>query len=72
MTTSVADVDECLNQNGFCEQTCVNQPGSYHCECEEGYQLFAGPSNNGPNLPAGEDGSEPWHTLHIDHSCVRE
>ncbi|XP_013169624.1 PREDICTED: collagen and calcium-binding EGF domain-containing protein 1-like [Papilio xuthus] len=27
------DVDECLENNGGCEQQCVNDPGSFHCEC---------------------------------------
>lgn len=27
-----ADVDEC--QQGRCEQTCVNSPGSYTCHCD--------------------------------------
>ncbi|XP_045538982.1 collagen and calcium-binding EGF domain-containing protein 1 [Papilio machaon] len=27
------DVDECSENNGGCEQQCVNDPGSFHCEC---------------------------------------
>ncbi|KAJ0174968.1 hypothetical protein K1T71_009109 [Dendrolimus kikuchii] len=27
------DVNECTSNNGGCEQRCVNDPGSYHCEC---------------------------------------
>jgi hypothetical protein len=27
------DIDECISDNGGCEQTCVNRPGDYTCEC---------------------------------------
>ena len=33
------DVDECQNDNGGCEHTCINTPGSYLCECDNGYSL---------------------------------
>ena len=32
------DVNECLDQNGGCEQTCLNTEGSYQCGCYEGYE----------------------------------
>ena len=35
----VADVNECLDDNGGCQYTCLNTPGSYHCSCPSGYQL---------------------------------
>ncbi|CAG5133717.1 unnamed protein product, partial [Candidula unifasciata] len=35
------DVNECLSDNGGCQQTCVNQPGSYRCGCRDGYRLAA-------------------------------
>ena len=35
------DIGECYVNNGGCEHTCVNTPGSYHCECNEGYRLAA-------------------------------
>lgn len=33
------DIDECAVQNGNCQHTCVNEPGSFRCECHEGYRL---------------------------------
>eukprot|EP00058_Branchiostoma_floridae_P007025 XP_002592513.1 hypothetical protein BRAFLDRAFT_69004 [Branchiostoma floridae] len=33
------DIDECSNNNGGCNHTCVNTAGSYHCTCRTGYQL---------------------------------
>ncbi|XP_070560576.1 epidermal growth factor-like protein 7 [Ptychodera flava] len=34
-----SDIDECDENNGACQQVCVNTGGSYHCECDEGYKL---------------------------------
>jgi hypothetical protein len=31
------DVNECSDSP--CDHTCVNIPGGFHCECEEGYDL---------------------------------
>lgn len=33
------DVNECLNNNGGCAQTCINDVGSFHCTCSPGYTL---------------------------------
>uniref|UniRef100_A0A182SAJ4 EGF-like domain-containing protein n=1 Tax=Anopheles maculatus TaxID=74869 RepID=A0A182SAJ4_9DIPT len=33
------DIDECAENNGGCEQTCINKPGSYECSCEPGLQI---------------------------------
>ncbi|CAK1580823.1 unnamed protein product [Parnassius mnemosyne] len=35
------DVDECAENNGGCEQRCVNDPGSFHCECTPPLSLAA-------------------------------
>ena len=39
LTWSVADIDECLGNNGGCEQLCVNSEGSFSCACNQGYIL---------------------------------
>ena len=33
------DVNECLSNNGGCEQVCENQEGYFICRCNEGYTL---------------------------------
>ena len=33
------DIDECVTNNGGCEETCTNQIGSFVCSCPVGYQV---------------------------------
>lgn len=33
------DVNECDYDNGGCESICINQPGSFKCDCERGLQI---------------------------------
>lgn len=33
------DIDECSFSSYMCQYQCINSPGSYSCECPEGYQL---------------------------------
>ena len=35
----VPDINECLNNNGGCDQTCTNSIGSYSCSCNIGFVL---------------------------------
>lgn len=37
---TLLDIDECDFDNGDCDHSCHNVPGSYHCECNEGYTLL--------------------------------
>ncbi|EDO46024.1 predicted protein, partial [Nematostella vectensis] len=37
------DVNECYQDNGKCEQGCINTYGSFHCGCWRGYKV--NPSN---------------------------
>ena len=34
-----SDTDECSSNNGGCTQVCTNNPGSYTCGCDPGYEL---------------------------------
>ena len=36
----MADVNECLENNGGCEEECINSRGSYSCACRNGYELL--------------------------------
>ena len=33
------EIDECSNGEHNCSHTCINTPGSYHCECPKGFVL---------------------------------
>ena len=35
------EVDECLDNNGGCEQICRNTLGNYECDCKTGYELHS-------------------------------
>lgn len=35
----MTDIDECEEDNGNCEQECINTPGSFQCRCGSGFQL---------------------------------
>ena len=37
--TPFLDTNECLDNNGGCDQICVNTIGSYSCDCKSGYLL---------------------------------
>lgn len=37
--TDCEDVNECLDANGGCQQSCSNAVGSYSCSCETGFNL---------------------------------
>ncbi|XP_055910382.1 fibrillin-2 isoform X2 [Eupeodes corollae] len=39
------DIDECIVNNGGCEQTCKNIPGSFECSCQEGLQIDTATGN---------------------------
>lgn len=34
--TNCLDTNECMKNNGGCEQICINTPGSYQCACKDG------------------------------------
>ena len=34
------DVDECLVENGGCQQTCLNVVGDWRCECDPGFTIM--------------------------------
>ncbi|DBB12286.1 TPA: hypothetical protein ACH3X3_006385 [Trebouxia sp. C0006] len=53
-----ADINECLEGTAGCDHTCINELGSYHCECDEGFNLFGGQGSPGfcyPKDMCGKD-----------------
>ena len=47
---SCVDIDECAEGSSGCDQTCVNEPGTYHCECADGFNLVSPVLGNQPVL----------------------
>ena len=43
MSSINLDINECLTNNGGCDQNCFNNDGSFYCTCNTGYFL----SSNG-------------------------
>ena len=35
----IKDTNECNSNNGGCDHSCINEVGSFHCECNDGYVL---------------------------------
>lgn len=38
-SSSHPDIDECSFSSYMCQYQCINTPGSYSCQCPDGYQL---------------------------------
>ena len=39
MIPTCEDIDECLEDNGGCDQGCRNTEGGHTCSCDQGYTL---------------------------------
>ena len=39
LAAASSDMNECLADNGGCQQDCFNNVGSYTCDCNVGYSL---------------------------------
>ncbi|PIO67379.1 EGF-like domain protein [Teladorsagia circumcincta] len=63
--SSCADVNECMKDNGHCDQICVNKQGSYKCDCREGYDLFTVNGQGGVELKEGETGEHPLDVIKL-------
>lgn len=62
----LADVDECSEGNGGCQQICVNMMGSYECRCREGFLL----SDNQHTCIQRPKGPSHTCTLSCAHLCL--
>lgn len=65
----ITDVNECMINNGGCEQLCVNTRGSYYCDCHEGFIM-----DNATNKCLGELGNVNQSTVymynHVNKTCT--
>ena len=53
---SCEDVDECATGAAQCDQKCVNLPGGFRCECNDGYKLVSfGPPQGLPGSSSAYD-----------------
>uniref|UniRef100_A0A0R3RA38 Sushi domain-containing protein n=1 Tax=Brugia timori TaxID=42155 RepID=A0A0R3RA38_9BILA len=48
--TNCFDVNECEQNNGNCEQICINSQGSYRCACEIGFDLLTEDGQGGVHI----------------------
>nr|CAD7433006.1 unnamed protein product [Timema monikensis] len=53
------DVDECSSQSHDCQQTCINTPGSYLCDCKRGFSLHADNRTCWRESPLPEEEQDP-------------
>ncbi|VDD92750.1 unnamed protein product, partial [Enterobius vermicularis] len=68
--TNCIDINECANNNGNCEQVCINTQGSYRCSCETGYDLLIENGQGGVFIKEGETGSSVLDKVRFNQSCV--
>jgi len=63
-STNCDDINECLTNNGGCNQVCLNKPGSYMCSCNEGFRMNEHKTCVDINECATNNGNGP-----CDHYC---
>ncbi|XGW30547.1 hypothetical protein V3C99_009476 [Haemonchus contortus] len=68
--SSCVDINECMKDNGHCDQICVNKQGSYKCACREGYDLFTVNGQGGVELKEGETGEHPLDVIKFNKTCI--
>lgn len=64
------DDNECSSNNGWCDQKCVNSPGSYACSCNNGYQLYTSNGTAGYHIANFETGKRERDIYYINKTCV--
>lgn len=64
------DINECEKNNGACEQICVNSPGSYKCQCNDGYDLFTKDGQSGIFIQPDEDGTKDDDINRFNKTCI--
>ncbi len=66
--TKCEDRDECAEDNGGCDQTCINTPGGHRCECRSGFVLQGGQCEDIDECKINNGGCEQVRFLKIKRS----
>ncbi|KAF5289637.1 hypothetical protein FQA39_LY14995 [Lamprigera yunnana] len=63
------DINECLDKNGDCEQDCINELGTYRCDCRESFRLREDNRTCEMTNPSSEGSEQPVHRDKCYASC---
>ncbi|XP_063614589.1 sushi, von Willebrand factor type A, EGF and pentraxin domain-containing protein 1-like isoform X2 [Penaeus indicus] len=66
------DINECEENNGGCDQRCINSAGSFSCLCNVGYDLFTENGTAGYAIEKSESGLRDGDTYRLNKTCVRK
>ena len=67
---SCNDVNECLANNGGCQQKCLNNPGGFNCMCNVGFELYGEDGTSNFNIPESETGLRDGDSFRLNKTCV--
>lgn len=65
-----ADINECTENNGGCQQKCLNSAGDFSCGCNVGFELYTQNGTAGYSVKGSENGLRDGDVLQINKSCV--
>ena len=63
---STTDIDECANRSTIdCTQQCINTPGSYECDCYDGYRATTANATQCEGR-----GVDKIHSCDVTYACM--